>query len=117
MSENYKTDFGKRLKAERKKRNLTQERMAELLSISLKHYGAVERGITGLSTEHLIELSNLLGLSLDYLLKGEQDKELSALNEVEKLYLCCPPQKRIHLLSLLRSALALSSDDFTSSQS
>ena len=70
MEKNYKIDFRQRLKKERKLRKLTQEQMAEKLDISLKHYGAVERGLTGLSTENLIYLSNILGLSLDYLLKG-----------------------------------------------
>ena len=85
MKKNYKIEFGQRLKKERKLRKLTQEQMAEKLDISLKHYGAVERGLTGLSTENLIYLSDILGLSLDYLLKGESSAENSPLNEVNQL--------------------------------
>lgn len=112
MENNYKIDFGKRLKKERKLRKLTQEQMAEKLDISLKHYGAVERGLTGLSTENLIHLSDILGLSLDYLLKGENSGDVSPVNEVSQLYLSCPPSKRIHLLEVLRSAVQLSLDAF-----
>ena len=113
MENNYKIDFGKRLKKERKLRKLTQEQMAEKLDISLKHYGAVERGLTGLSTENLIHLSNILGLSLDYLLKGEYNGNASPLNEIEELFLSCPPSKRIYLLEVLRSAVQLSLDELT----
>ena len=112
MENNYKINFGKRLKKERKLRKLTQEQMAEKLDISLKHYGAVERGLTGLSTENLIHLSNILGLSLDYLIKGESNEDVFPFNEINELYLSCPPSKRIYLLDVLRSAVQLSLDEF-----
>ncbi|MBR3769804.1 MAG: helix-turn-helix transcriptional regulator, partial [Lachnospiraceae bacterium] len=60
----YKIEMGKRLKEKRKALGLTQEQLAEKLNISIKHYGGVERGIAGLSIENLIELSNILGVSL-----------------------------------------------------
>ena len=41
------------------------------LNISIKHYSEVERGITGLSVENIIKISNILHVSIDYLLKGE----------------------------------------------
>ncbi len=68
--DNYKCEIGKRLKTIRKKQGLTQEKLSEMLGISQKHYSEVERGITGLSVRHLIQLSDILNISLDYLLKG-----------------------------------------------
>ena len=68
--ENYKLEIGLRLKQARKDKGLTQEKISELLSISQKHYSEVERGITGLSVKHYIQLSDILAISLDYLLKG-----------------------------------------------
>ncbi len=62
--------MGKRLKNERRKYHLTQENIAEMLDISVKHYSEVERGITGLSVENIIKISNILNLTTDYLLKG-----------------------------------------------
>ena len=53
---------------------LTQEVVSEHLGISVKHFSEVERGIAGLSIENLVNLSNILGLSLDYIIKGEVDK-------------------------------------------
>lgn len=69
----YKHDMGIRIKHERKKLNLTQENISETLNISVKHFSEVERGLTGLSVENIIKLSNILGVSIDYLLKGDKD--------------------------------------------
>ncbi len=70
----YKKEMGLKIRIRRKKLLLTQEEVAEQLGISVKHFSEVERGLTGLSIENLIKLSNILGLSLDYILKGETDK-------------------------------------------
>ena len=68
MSE-YRKAMGERMKTQRKLMHLTQEQMAERLDISIKHYSEAERGIIGLSVENLIKVSEILGVSLDYLLK------------------------------------------------
>lgn len=70
----YKQEMGLRIKTRRKKLMFTQEEISEQLGISVKHFSEVERGLTGLSIENLIKLSNILGLSLDYIIKGEADK-------------------------------------------
>lgn len=68
--QDLKQSIGSRLKKKRKQLHLTQEIMAEKLNISIKHYGEVERGNAGLSLENLVEVSNILDVSLDYLIKG-----------------------------------------------
>ena len=60
--------MGERLRAERKQKHMTQEQLAEQLDISIKHYSEAERGIVGLSVENLIKVSEILGISLDYLI-------------------------------------------------
>lgn len=85
----YKKNMGLRIKEKRKSLKLTQEEIAEMLDISVKHFSEVERGLTGLSIENLIKLSNILGVSIDYIVKGEADKDkwnctLSALQRVPK---------------------------------
>lgn len=85
----YKKEMGMRIRVRRKKLLLTQEEIAEQLGISVKHFSEVERGLTGLSIENLVKLSNILGLSLDYIIKGEADKcnwdsTLSLLESVPK---------------------------------
>lgn len=71
---NCKEEIGLRIKKRRKQLTLTQENLAEQLGISVKHLSEVERGIAGLSIENLIKLSNILKLSLDFIIKGEEDK-------------------------------------------
>ena len=63
--------IGSRIAKLRKEHRLTQEQFAEKLDISIKHCSAVERGLSCLSLEKLIEVSNLFDVSLDYLIKGK----------------------------------------------
>lgn len=101
----YKHDMGLRIKEERKKIKLTQEEVAEKLDISVKHFSEVERGLTGLSIENLIKLSDLLGVSIDYIVKGDKDKNrwdciLAALSEV-------PPEKESLIKEFIRTIVEL----------
>ncbi|MGN0448319.1 MAG: helix-turn-helix domain-containing protein [Acutalibacteraceae bacterium] len=85
----YKKEMGTRIRVRRKKLLLTQEEISEQLGISVKHFSEVERGLTGLSIENLIKLSNILGLSLDFIIKGKSvkcnwDSTLSLLENVPK---------------------------------
>ncbi len=71
----YIKGMGLRIKEQRKRLKLTQEETAEMLDISVKHFSEVERGLTGLSVDNLIKLSNIFGVSLDYLVKGGADTD------------------------------------------
>ena len=71
----FRVEMGIRMKEQRKRLHLTQELMAEKLNISIKHYGSVERGLAGLSLENLVEVSDILGVGLDYLVKGISNSE------------------------------------------
>ena len=94
-----------RIKTRRRKLLLTQEAVAEHLGVSVKHYSEVERGLAGLSVENLIKLSDLLHLSLDYIIKGEADEQkwqntLTALQTV-------PKDKEDNLFTLIQIAIDL----------
>ena len=104
---NYRVEIGQRIKLRRTELHLTQEQMAEKLDISVKHYGGVERGIAGLSVENLIETSEILGLNLDYLIKGEPQEDEIMPGIIKKIYLECPQEKRQHLIYLLEVASKL----------
>ena len=100
-NDSYKKDMGNRLRKYRKQENLTQEKMAEILDVTIKHYSEVERGIIGLSVQKLLFISNYFGLSLDYLLKGESNDNYLPFPLVQT-YLSCPQEKRQYLLRLLK---------------
>ena len=64
-------ELGKRIRDERLKNKLTIEKLCELLDVSPSFIGLVERGTSGISIEKLCKLSEVLNISTDYLLKGE----------------------------------------------
>ena len=96
----YRKAMGERMKTQRKLMHLTQEQMAERLDISIKHYSEAERGIIGLSVENLIKVSEILGISLDYLLKGISIDYPIPVRIIE-IYKKCPDDKKNLLLELL----------------
>lgn len=55
----------------RKKQHLTQAQLADLVGATAKHISEIERGITGISIDMQVLLSNHLYCSLDYLIKGQ----------------------------------------------
>jgi transcriptional regulator with XRE-family HTH domain len=70
----YTIDYralGARIRAERRRREITQEKLAEMVDISVSFMGHVERGGRTLSIETLIKLANVLELSIEYLVGGE----------------------------------------------
>lgn len=102
----YKRPMGQRIKERRKLLGITQERASEALGISVKHFSEVERGLTGLSVENLVNLSELLGVTLDYLIKGDRENKPDKLSfSLENI-----PKEKIGLLcELLNTGLKLCS--------
>lgn len=64
-------NFGCRVRALRKSRNLTQEQLSAVLHISIDHLGKIEVGKRGISIDLLLDLSEALEVSLDFLVKGD----------------------------------------------
>jgi len=60
-----------RMQELRKKSNYTQEKMAELMNVSLDHYRAVETGRRSCSIDFLVDVAVKLDVSLDYLVLGK----------------------------------------------
>lgn len=62
-----------RIKQKRKEKGYTQEKMAELLNISYSNYSKIENAIVTPTLERLIDISQILEVSLDYLVYGQQN--------------------------------------------
>lgn len=84
--------IGGRIKAERKRRGISQESLAEIVSVSPHYIYEIERGMKAMSLETLINIINALGISADYLIFGKQkcDNEtlydqLQALSEERRI--------------------------------
>ena len=67
MELNY-SDIGKRIKTERLKQNINQERLAEMAELSITHTSHIETGNTKLSLPTLLKIANGLSVSVDELL-------------------------------------------------
>lgn len=61
---------GKRIRDRRIELNLTIEDLAEMMGLSTGFVGLVERGERFVISKNLIKLSDILGVSTDYILKG-----------------------------------------------
>ena len=64
-------ELGKRIRTERRKQDLTQEKLAEMADISDSFLGHIERGGRTLSIETLAKIANSLNLSIEYIVCGE----------------------------------------------
>lgn len=62
--------IGQNIRSFRKAANLTQEQTAELIGISLLHYGRLERGERQPSIKQLAKIATILNTSIEALLKG-----------------------------------------------
>lgn len=68
MEESFSQKIGKRIREERLRLKLTQERLAEDVNLSMAYIGQVERGDRSLTLENLIIVAKRLGVTVDYLL-------------------------------------------------
>lgn len=72
--------IGARIRAIRKERGMTQEKLAEAAGIGSTHVSHVENGTTKLSVQTLIAIINALGCSADELLCIEVTEARPALH-------------------------------------
>ena len=66
----------RRIRDLREDRDLTQQRMGEILSCSQRVYSNYERGELDIPTEILIKLADFHNVSVDYILGRTDKKEL-----------------------------------------
>lgn len=79
-------EIGRRIKAYRKSLGISQEKLAEMVFVSPHYIYEIERGTKSMSLETLINLSEALKLSTDYILFGaSQDEAVSLLEQLDKL--------------------------------
>lgn len=88
------TEIGGRIKAERKRQGMTQEKLAEMINVSPHYIYEIERGMKAMSLETLISITRVLEISADYLIFGSSThkpdrqaglfEQLSALSEEKR---------------------------------
>ena len=66
----YRYILGRNIKAERVRKNITQEQFAELIDMSLSFVSKVEQGITSPTAFALFKMSKILNIPMEEFFKG-----------------------------------------------
>lgn len=81
------TSFAKKMLRLRQKNNLTQEDLADKLEVSRQTVSKWESGATYPEIEKLIQISELYGVSIDFLLKDAKSDEYIEEERLERVVL------------------------------
>lgn len=97
---NYKL-VGQRIRTIRKKRGMTQERLAELAEISPQHCSGIETGAAKVSLPALVKIANALNASMDELLLDSISavEKPSLMKEVETVFGDATPDETYLMLA------------------
>ena len=96
--------IGRRIKAARERKGLTQEELAEEVNLSPMHVSVIERGVKLPKLETLINIANVLDVSADVLLQDvvKNQTKLCA-SEASELILQLRREDQRRALAVLRS--------------
>ena len=96
--------IGKRIKEQRQRRNLTQEMLAELIEVSPGYISLVETGRKQASLDTLLSISEMLNITLNELLVGNQiplDTDYNS--EIADLMSGCDQYERRMMFEIMRT--------------
>lgn len=86
--------IGKRIKASREEKGLTQEYLAERLDVSNAFISKIERGKTSVSLDRLSEICHVLEESMEYMITGADNSNADYLrNEIIAMLEGCSSAK------------------------
>ena len=92
--------LGKNISAARKKRQLTQEQLAELTDVSTVFISQIETAVRKPSLETMYKLAKSLGTTIDSLI--DSNNSLAISEEIENILKCRTEKERALLQSILR---------------
>lgn len=104
--------IGKRIKAQRKLRGLSQAQLAEKISLTPHYISEIECGRRHASTDTMFGIASALQISLDYLYWGSESEKPDTAEMLQLIEQCSPEDlKRLEIIA--RSLLAYSNADDT----
>lgn len=93
-----------RIRKAREDMGYTREKFAEKLDVSVSYLAELERGRTGISVKMLVKVCNVLGLSADYILFGDERtedvKRLDSIHRINSKYLSLLDKMIAELLAI-----------------
>ncbi len=89
------TLIGRRIKYARMRNKITQEEMAAKLDVSVAFYSRVERGTSHVNLARIIEISDILGMSVAFFITGVSEEANNYLDvEFKELLEKCTPKQQ-----------------------
>ena len=87
--------IGQRLKKVRTDKNLTQEKLAEQLDVSIAFLSRIERGSSHINLKRLTQICEILGVTEGYILNGVSSKSNNYLSsEFSEILNSVSPEKQ-----------------------
>ena len=100
-------EVGSRIKHRRKELGMSQERLAELIDVSVPHMSNIENGKTRFSLQVLVDLTNALKTTPDVLLLQEADcrekTRCLILREIDCVLADCTPAQMTLIEEVVRN--------------
>lgn len=78
-------EIGLRIAQRRRELSLTQEKLAEMMDVSIQMISNLERGNKAIKIDNLIKLSSSLQVSTDYILTGKRPEMVNLPEKMCKL--------------------------------
>ncbi len=106
MALDYKL-IGERLRKARTDKKLTQEKLSEMINVSVAYLSRIETGATHINLKRLNEICGILGVSEAYILNGASSNSETYLNnELSSILKDCAPENKelIYKIATLISA-------------
>ena len=99
-------EIGGRIKAQRKNIGISQEKLSEMIFVSPHYIYEIERGSKAMSLETLMNMSEALSLSADYILFGNRSESRSEAVEarIANVFDGCTDDEIHLMLSVAESA-------------
>ena len=97
--------MGERLKRQRIKQNLTQEQLAEAVDLSVSHLSHIENGNTKTSLQTVLNIANVLNISIDKILGidfGTKTRHVP-IAEIDVIFRDCAKDEKEFLIENLKS--------------
>lgn len=88
MESEKNKEIKERIRGLRREKNYSQEQVADMVNLSTNSYREIESGKTFILNKNLSNIAEALGVSLDYLLVGQESPESSQhlISKVTKEY-------------------------------
>ena len=98
--------LGKRIKAAREKKNMTQEELAAAVDYSVDHMSVIERGVKTPKLDKLVAIANILGVGTDELLQDDLNSAvLLQASELSEKLKALSPEKQRKVMNILNTVI------------